>query len=288
MSSLTMPRRRFVVGSALLLASCVLGRSREIIRQIEEDLGGRVGASILDTHSLQRVTHRSTERFAMCSTFKAPLVAAVLARIDAGSISSSAMLRLPREPLLSTSPIANAHLGAGQIPVMTACEAAVSHSDNTAANLLLDLIGGPTAMTQFFRTLGDDTARLDRYEMELNSNIAGDVRDTTTPDAMVHSIQAILLGNALTATSRDLLTDWMLHEQRGKARIRAGMPADWRVANKPGTSANGATNDIAVVWPSRRVPIVMAIYVDAPSESNAGREKAIARIARLAAEDFSA
>jgi beta-lactamase class A len=261
----------------------VVGRGRDEIRRIETELGGRIGASIFDTHTRRHIGHRATERFALCSTFKALLAAAVLARIDAGSISGSAMLPLPKEPLLSTSPVATAHLSAGQMSVLTTCEAAVSHSDNTAANLLLELIGGPAAMTRYFRSLGDDVTRLDRCELALNSNIAGDERDTTTPDAMVSNLRAVLLGDALTEPSRAMLSDWMLGEQRGKARIRAGVPAGWRVANKPGTGANGATNDIAVVWPPERRPIVMAIYVNALAASRQNGESAIAAIAGQAA-----
>lgn len=276
-------RRSFIIATALTLAGCVVGRGRDEIRLIEEGLGGRVGVSIVDTHTGRHIDYRSTERFALCSTFKVLLAAAVLARIDDGSISSSATLRLPPEPLLSTSPISTAHLPAGQIAVLTACEAVVSHSDNAAANLLLDLIGGPGAMTQYFRSLGDNVTRLDRYEMALNSNIAGDERDTTTPEAMMKNLRTVLLDDALTMASRTLLGDWMLREQRGAARIRAGVPAGWRVLNKPGTSANGATNDIAVVWPPAREPLVMAIYVNAPAASRENGEQTIAAVARQGA-----
>jgi beta-lactamase class A len=275
-------RRSFIISAALTLAGCAVAREPNAIRLIEEELGGRVGVSFLDTHTRRYLGHRATERFALCSTFKALLAAAVLARIDDRSLSGSMTLQLPQEPLLSTSPIATAHLSAGRISVLTACEAVVSHSDNTAANLLLELIGGPPAMTRYFRSLGDDVTRLDRYEMALNSNIAGDERDTTTPDAMTRSLRAVLLDDALTLPSRSMLTDWMLREQRGAARIRAGVPAGWRVANKPGTSANGAINDIAVVWPPDRRPIVMALYVNAPSVPRANGESAIARVAHIA------
>ena len=282
MSDLIETRRTFLISAALTLAGCAVPREPGAIRRIEEELGGRVGVSVLDTHGHRHIAHRSTERFALCSTFKALLAAAVLARVDDRSISGSTLLPLPQGPLLPTSPIATAHLSAGRIPVLTACEAVVSHSDNSAANLLLELIGGPAAMTRYFRSLGDDVSRLDRYEMALNSNIAGDERDTTTPDAMTRNLRAVLLDDALTPPSRTMLTDWMLREQRGAARIRAGVPAGWRVANKPGTSANGATNDIAVVWPPGRRPMVMAIYVNAPSVPRANGESTIARVARIA------
>lgn len=170
--------------------------------------------------------------------------------------------------------------------MLTACEAVVSHSDNTAANLLLDLIGGPEALTSFFRDLGDDVTRLDRYELELNSNVDGDPRDTTTPEAMLRNLRTLLLADALGARSRELLTAWMVDEQRGKARIRAGLPAAWRIANKPGTSANGATNDMAVAWPRDHAPIVVAAYINASEATAPAREAAIAEIARAVAQRF--
>jgi beta-lactamase class A len=285
MSCSYLSRRQVLIAASVFVAGCALGRQeRKTFQNIESELGGRIGLSVLNTVSGRRVAYRGAERFALCSTFKAPLAAAVLNQIDADVISPFSVIDLKKEKLLTNSPVSAKHTEAGQMSVIAACEAAVSYSDNTAANSLLRLIGGPDGMTRFFRQLGDHATRLDRYELELNSNIAGDARDTTTPDAIAASVRTILLGDTLTPTSRDLLTNWMLNEQRGRARIRAGVPAHWRVANKPGTSTNGATNDIAVAWTAQREPIVMAIYVNAPSASNAEREAAIARIARISSE----
>lgn len=285
-------RRDLLIAVPLLASGCVSGcvlggRAADTFRRIEEDLGGRIGVSVVNTKSQRRAAYRGDERFALCSTFKAPLAAAVLAQIDAGTISGSATIDLAGEPLLSNSPISAEHAKEGKLPVMAACEAAVSHSDNTAANALLRLIGGPGAMTEFFRRLGDDTTRLDRYELALNSNLTGDVRDTTTPDAMVFSLQRIMLGDALSTASRALIMRWMANEQRGKARIRAGLPSTWQVANKPGTSVNGATNDIAVAWNPDGHPLVIAVYVNAPSATIAEREAAIAQVARAGAEQVT-
>jgi beta-lactamase class A len=281
-------RRDFLVGGALIATDCALAQPDDVaaIRDVERELRGLVGFGALDTGSGRSIAHRSGERFALCSTFKVPLAAAVLARIDAGAIAGGRMLRVERAELLSVSPVSAAHADAGTMPVLTACEAVVSHSDNTAANLLLELIGGPSALTSFLRGLGDDVTRLDRYELELNSNVAGDPRDTTTPEAMLRNLQALLLADALGARSRELLTAWMVAEQRGKARIRAGLPAAWRVANKPGTSTNGATNDIAVAWPRDHAPIIVAAYINAPEATAPARETAIAEIARAVAQSF--
>ena len=179
----------------------------------------------------------------------------------------------------------------GRISVIEACEGVVTVSDNTAANALLGLIGGPAVMTEFFLGLGDRITRLDRYEMELNSNIESDPRDTTTPDAMLGSLQALLLGDALSGASRNLLAGWMLNEQNGTARLRAGLPmtrerGGWRVANKPGTSANGAVNDIGVAWPPSGRPIILIAYTNAPGTGIAVGEAAIARTAAHTVREF--
>lgn len=276
-------RRGAVAGGLAMLAGPARARIVDDIAAIETETGGRIGVGALNTADGRGLRHRTDERFAMCSTFKTPLAAAVLARIERGETRPEDVLSFDPDNLLGTSRVTGARPD-GRISVIDACEAVVSYSDNTAANLLIDLIGGPSAMTAFFRGIGDEISRLDRYELDLNANIDGDPRDTTTPDAMMENLRAILLGEVLAEESRERLTGWMLNEQNGRARIRAGLPADWRTANKPGTSLNGATNDIAVAWPPDAAPIVLAVYTNLPDVEFAAREAVIARVARLAAE----
>ncbi len=141
-------------------------------------------------------------------------------------------------------------------------------------------------VTAFFRSLGDNVSRLDRTELDLNSNLPDDPRDTTTPDAMTGNLKSLLVDEeALSAASRSRLTNWMLNEQNGRNRVRLSLPADWRVANKPGSSADraGATNDIAVAWPPGRAPIVISVYTDARQTTPERRTMTIAEVARAAA-----
>ena len=278
-------RRGLLVGGAVLAAGGVHAHADDVFATIEDRLGGRMGFSALDTHTGQRIRWRADERFAMCSTFKVALAAAVLARIDRREVLPNHILNFDPANLLGTSRASAQHPD-GRISVIEACKGVITVSDNTAANALLDLIGGPTVMTNFFRSLGDLVSRLDRNEMELNSNIEGDVRDTTTPDAMLHTLQALLLGNVLSDGSRGRLTEWMSNEQNGRSRARAGLPASWRVANKPGTSSNGAVNDIGVAWPPQGQPIILAAYTNARTDA-AESEAAIAQAAALAAQEFN-
>jgi beta-lactamase class A len=276
-------RRDFFIGTASLFtpAFASAGANDRIV-EIEKALGGRIGVSALNTANGARIRHRAGERFAMCSTFKAALVGAVLARCDHGDLVLSQQIKFGENDLLPNSPRTAAHLSEGLLSIEMLCAAAVEVSDNTAANLLLSLIGGPGQLTAFFRSIGDNVSRLDRMELDLNSNLPDDPRDTATPDAMSNNLKSLLIGHeALSAVSQSRLTDWMLNEQNGRNRIRLGLPPDWRVANKPGTSAAkaGATNDIAVAWPPGRAPIVISVYTDVREATLEKRTMAIAEIA---------
>jgi len=220
----------------------------------------------------------------MCSTFKAPLAAAVLAQVDAGVLSFNRSIAIEPENILPNSPVTSARLKEGAISVRELCAAIVEVSDNTAANLLLSLIGGPTGLTQFLRGLGDDVTRLDRMELELNTNLPGDPRDTTTPRAMVETMHKLLIGRALSESSRTQLLEWLTNCTTGLKRIRAGLPSDWKTGDKTGTGANGAVNDIAITWPPARDPILTAVYMSESKLSTSVLEEAHADIGRLIAD----
>jgi beta-lactamase class A len=277
-------RRNVLAGAALLVIPAVArAEADDRIREIENGLGGRIGVSALNSATGARIRHRGDERFAMCSTFKAALVSAVLVRCDRGDLALDRQIKFGEHDVQPNSPRTGAHLKEGALSVETLCAAAVEVSDNTAANLLLSLVGGPAQLTAFFRSLGDNVSRLDRIELELNSNLHNDPRDTTTPDAMSGNLKSLLVdGDVLSAASRIRLTNWMLNEQNGRNRIRSGLPSDWKVANKPGTSAEkaGATNDIAVAWPPGRAPIVISVYIDAREATLERRTMAIAEVSR--------
>jgi beta-lactamase class A len=149
------------------------------------------------------------------------------------------------------------------------CEAAMTLSDNTAGNLLLASIGGPQGLTAFVRSLGDDVTRLDRIETELNEAAPDDPRDTTSPDAMASDLRALALGNVLSTKSRAQLIGWLAANMTGGKRLRAGLPAGWRVGDKTGTGEQGTANDVAVIWPPDRAPFVITAYLTgaaAPAE----------------------
>lgn len=248
---------------------------------LERALHGEIGLAAIDSATGRTVGHRDEQRFPMCSTFKVVLAAAMLARADATPGLLEQPLALPRERLVNYAPITSKHLD-GEMSMAELCAAALQYSDNMAANTLLREIGGPTGLTHFARSLGDRRFRLDRWETELNSAVPGDDRDTTTPLAMARTLQKLLLQDGLSRTRQDQLRDWMLGNTTGDERIRAAVPAGWRVADKTGTGDYGSANDVAVLYPPGRAPIVLVIYTRQATENAKARSDIIARAAKIA------
>jgi beta-lactamase class A len=271
----------------LLLAASKPGSTSDFAKSIvaiEAKTNSQIGVAALDIGRRKHLDHRSEERFPMCSTFKFLAAAAVLKRVDGGKESLDRFIHYDAKDILDYAPVTKAHLKGGGMTLRALCAAAIEQSDNTAGNLLLDTIGGPSGLTKFARSIGDQITRLDRKEPELNSAITGDERDTTTPSAMCSNMQRLLLGNVLSESSRRQLEDWLQHNQTGALMIRAGVPKTWSVGDKTGRGANGATNDIAIICPPGRAPILVAIYSIGSTASADDRAAALAEAARAIVE----
>jgi beta-lactamase class A len=254
---------------------------------LEARHGGRLGVAALDLGTGRRWEHRAGERFPLCSTFKLLATAAVLARVDAGKDRLDRRVHYGPQSLLAYAPVTREHAGRGWMTLGDLCIAAITLSDNTAANLLLESIGGPGAVTRYARSLGDPTTRLDRWEPTLNTAIPGDPRDTTAPAAMVHDMRRLLTGDALSKPSRDRLNAWLAAGQTGEARLRAGLPREWFTGDKTGSGANGSTNDVAIARPPRGGPLLIAAYYTGSTAPPAVREAVLASVARIVAGEFA-
>jgi beta-lactamase class A len=254
----------------------------EEIRRIERVSGGRLGVAVHDTHGGSRFQQRGGERFPMCSTFKFLLSAAVLHAADGKRLRMGQTLPVRRSDIVSHSPITEKQVGR-TMTLAQLCHATMTESDNGAANLLLPLVGGTAGVTRFVRSLGDPLTRLDRMEPQLNQATPGDPRDTTSPQAMLHCLQTLTLGRVLTPAARTTLTGWMLANRTGDTRLRAGVPRDWRVADKTGAGAYGSNNDIALLWPKGRRPILVTSYLTESKADDATLAATHARVARAVA-----
>ena len=240
---------------------------------------GRFGLHVLDTVSGAEAGWRGDERFPMCSTFKTLLAARMLYLAQRDETRLWRKLYYSPSEVVAWSPISEKRAGAnGGMTVQELCEAMVLVSDNTAANVLLEASGGPAALTQWLRELGDGTTRLDRNEPSLNTALAGDERDTTTPQAMLQSLQKLLLGDVLEGYGRALLQQWLVDSRTGDKRLRAGMPGDWKVGGKTGTGERGTACDTLIVWPTEQsAPLLVTAYLTGSQLDGAGREAVLAR-----------
>ncbi|HEV3105939.1 MAG TPA: class A beta-lactamase [Trinickia sp.] len=256
------------------------------LAHIERSVGGRLGVAILDSQSGLIAGRRMDERFPMCSTFKLLAASAILERVDRREENLDRKIVISLDEVLNYAPVTRTRVGGTGMSLDEVCKAAITLSDNTAANIMLASLGGPAALTAFARQLGDTVTRLDRNEPTLNEEVPGDPRDTTSPAAMVADMHAILLGDVLSSASRAQLLAWLVANQTGGARIRAGLPSDWRIGDKTGSGERSATNDVAILFPPERSPILVTAYLVESNVPVAKREAALAQVGRLVASNI--
>jgi beta-lactamase class A len=223
----------------------------------------------------------------MCSTFKWLLAANILARVDRHEESLERRIVFAPSALDEYAPVTRQHTGGRGMTVDELCDAMVTMSDNAAANLLLETLGGPAGFNSFIRQLGDTVTRLDRNEPTMSEATPGDPRDTTTPIAMLGNLRQVLFGDTLSRASRARLLAWGVGTRTGDARLRAGVPPGWRVADKTGTGGHGTTNDVGVLWPQDRAPILVTVYLTETSAPAHAREAAIAQVTRTISRNMA-
>jgi len=293
---MTLGRRDF---SKLIFGACAVGgsfravsattmisRLRDQVMQVEDRLDARLRFAALDTGTGGTWRYQADQRFPMCSTFKVLAAGAFLARVDRGEDSLDRRVVINEDDLVSYSPLTETRLDDQDMTMAEICEAALTLSDNTAGNKILESIGGPSGLTEFARSIGDEVTRLDRWETELNEALVGDDRDTTSPNAMVQSLRKLLLGDTLSEISKQQLRNWMIANKTGDAKLRAGLPSDWIVGDKTGGGNNGTMADVAIVMPVNKQPLIVAVYMTETTAAFDDRNAGIAEIARALGEEI--
>lgn len=302
-------RRRSLLagaGASILLAACARTTrapepesdqsSTDIAHRLaalEASAGGRLGVALYASSGERLVAHRGDERFGMCSTFKLPLAALILAAAEQGELRLDQPVPFGEADMLDYAPVTQLHLASGSMSVGALTQAAQETSDNVAANLLLRLIGGPAGFTRWIRALGDPATRLDDVEPAMNFVMPGTTENTTTPAAMARSVAHFLGADSpLSSASRHMLGRWLQNTRTGMKRLRAGLPADCTCGDKTGSASDNRpdgmvnkTNDVAVVWRPDGGVVVIAAYYDAPGQYEGIRpedESVLARVGTLA------
>jgi beta-lactamase class A len=284
-----MNRREVLCGTLAVLASPAFAQKAPFtaLTDYERDSGGHIGVYAKNLRTGAEISWRAHERFVMCSTFKASLAASILASVDRRQAHLDELIAYNRADLLEWAPAAKQNVEKGAMSVGDMCKAAVEVSDNTCANALLARFGGPSALTAYWRSLGDTVSRLEHNEPELNRTPPGDEHDTTTPAAMAGNLQKLILGNVLSATSREQLTSWMLGCKTGDNRLRAGLPKNWRIGDKTGNNGKDGAGDIAVTWSTRGEPIVICAYTRGGAPTSRQVDEVFAQIGRYVGTHLS-
>lgn len=291
--------RRNILRSGLLLSALAFslrphparaaadGATTEL-QALEKQAGGRLGIAVRDIEGKKHLTYRATERFAFCSTFKFLLAAQILSRVARAEEKLDRLIAYSETDIVTYSPVTAMHLKDGHMAVADLCAAAMQVSDNTAANLLLKSAGGPAALTAYARNLGDRDFRLDRLEPDLNSAIPKDPRDTTTPSAMAEDVCQLLYGAHLPEHQRQQLRQWLESVTTGTRRLKAGLPTDWKIADKTGSGGNGTYNDIGLITRPRGAPLVVAAYYTGATGIPEAAETVLATAGSIIARYFGA
>ena len=253
------------------------------LRELESAAQGRLGMHIVDAATGLEYGYRSDERFLMLSSFKLLASALVLHRVDTGKESLTRRIAFTGKNLISWSPVTEQYADGNGMTLAQLCEATITTSDNTAANLILSSCGGPAALTAFARQLGDQVTRLDRNEPQLNVKSGDGLMDTTSPRAMATTMQKLLLGKALSVQSREQLQLWLRGNTTGNSRLKAGLPAHWRIGAKTGTNQSDS-NDIGIVFPPHRAPLLVAAYLAESHATSQVKDATIAAVGQLVHE----
>jgi beta-lactamase class A len=274
-------RRHLLIGGLALTALTACQRTSaltdpaEPVAPIDDRIGALerrhnayVGLFALDVASGHAVAYRDNDPFAMCSTFKVYAAARVLQKVQSGDLRLENSVYIDPAAVVPNSPVTGPKAG-GSMSLTQVCEAALQRSDNTAGNLLLRTIGGPQAITDFARSIGDDRTRLDRWETELNSAMPGDPRDTSTPRALGTGFLTLLTASVLAATQRQQLEDWMRGNVTSARSMRAALPGGWTTADKTGAGDYGSTNDIGVVYGPNGRKLLLSIMTRTQSPNAA-------------------
>lgn len=258
----------------------------DAIRSIEHDLEARVGFYMHDLQTGEIIAYAEDDRFPLNSTFKLLACGALLSRVESGETHLDDTVRLQDIEIVDYSPAIKDYIRAGHVDVSfgATCAMMLSVSDNTAANIVLAELGGPEGLTAFLRSIGDQVTRLDRWETELNQAVPDDLRDTTTPLAIAHSVESLLVDDALSAASRATLREWLSNHSVADALFRAALPSTWSIYDRTGAGGYGSRSIVAVIYPPHRGPIVAALFMTETEANFDSRNAAAARIGEAIVE----
>jgi beta-lactamase class A len=256
------------------------------IKMQEETLSARIGVAVLNVETGALWSFRGDERFPLTSTFKSIACAKLLYDVDQKRTELKNTVAVNRDDLVTYSPVLEAYVEK-EIALGDACQATMLTSDNTAANIVIESVGGTESITSFLRDIGDVNTRLDRVEPGLNEALPNDPRDTTTPISMTNTLNELVFGTVLSQDSRVQLIDWMKRNEVTGNLLRSALPAGWEIGDRSGAGGFGARSITAVVWRDKQSPLIVSIYVSQTDASMDQRDLAIVEIGKSIFDRFT-
>ncbi|MBF4606224.1 class A beta-lactamase [Curtobacterium sp. VKM Ac-1393] len=251
---------------------------------LEREYDATVGVVATDTVTGDTIVYNGDRRFGYASTIKAFAAAQFLRSVPQAARDEIAHWTAADVAAAGYSPVTEQHVDDG-LSYEQLAEAAVRMSDNTALNVVLTRIGGPSGLDAALTELGDTTTEVVHGEPDLNTIEPGSTEDTTTPAAFTAALATALDGSTLSAADTALLVDWMGGNATGDALIRAGAPDGWVVVDKSG-GAGPIRNDVARVTPPGGDPIVLSVLTTRNDPDAAYDDALVARSASAVLSAF--
>lgn len=252
-------------------------------KQLEEKFDAHLGVYGIDTETNEVLSFNGKDRFAVASTFKALAGGFVLRDYSWEDLNKNVMIH--PDDLVDYSPITEKYVGIG-MPLKEILAAAIDYSDNTAGNFIFKHLGGPKGYQEKLEEIGDSVTDSTRYETDLNEAVPGDIRDTSTPKAIAQDLREIALGVQLPRDKEKFFKQLLLENTTGKNLIAAGVPEGTIVGDKSGAAQYGTRNDIAILYPENRKPIILVVFSNKSDKDAQYQDELIAESAKVASGFF--
>ncbi len=316
MDGMRWSRRFWTAAAALAVLAGVAGGATArpgsgvpgLVETITANLSGRTGFAAQIAGGDTIIGLNADDTFPMASAYKMAIVGKVLAMVDEGVLRLDQMVDVPPESYVPSSVVAAnfRHPGVA-LSVANLIDVTIVQSDNTAADTLMALAGGPAAVTDWLRKIGIEGMRVDRTTAEIGSDIQAimeaegshgdpsspavpafdaDPRDQATPNQMLHLLILLTEGKVLKPDTRDFLLGAMERTVTGPERIRGLLPTGTQVAHKTGT-AGGIANDVGFVTLPDGRRFAVAIFTMGSTTPPTDRDRAVAETARVLYDFFA-
>lgn len=276
-------------------ASPDLGALAAEVERLAAPAEGHVGIGVALVGNDEAVIVGGDRRYPMQSVFKLPIGMAVLAAVDRGELALDQRVAVTPADFVSDrqhSPIRDRHPDGVELTVSELLRAAASGSDGTAADVLLDLLGGPAGVEAFLREIGVEGVDVRATEKDMGRDYDAQYRNGAAPAGAIEMLRALDAGRGLSPESHALLLRLLTKTTTGRNRLRGRLPEGTPVAHKTGTSRardglTAATNDVGLITLPDGRRLAIAVFVSDSPADDATRERVIADVARAAYDAWS-